>query len=119
MLEDNVLESGLSFSSGIISRANQLVWGLENIDAFGFEHIEVGNNAVEIIESVIDGISAFRDELISPDELDAYLTAKKGERGQELTVEEREYLDKLRTCSRSTGPTRNTSGRRTCSTSMI
>ena len=92
VLEDNVLESGLSFSSGIISRANQLVWGLKNIDTFGFEHIEVGNNAVEIIESIIDGISAFRDELISPDELDAYLTAKKG---QELTVEEREYLDKL------------------------
>ena len=54
----------------------------------------MGNNAVEIIESIIDGISAFRDELISPDELDAYLTAKKG-RLQELSVEEREYLDKL------------------------
>ena len=94
VLEDNVLESGLSFSSGIISRANQLVWGLKNIDTFGFEHIEVGNNAVEIIESIIDGISAFRDDLISPDELDNYLTAKKG-RLQELTVEEREYLDKL------------------------
>jgi len=93
VLEDNVLESGLSFSSGIISRANQLVWGLKNIDAFGFEHIEVGNNAVEIIEAIIDGISAFRDELISPEELDAYLTAKKG--GQEITGEEREYLDKL------------------------
>ena len=62
VLEDNVLESGLSFSSGIISRANQLVWGLRNIDTFGFEHIEVGNNAVGIIESIIDGISAFRDE---------------------------------------------------------
>jgi len=93
ILEDNVLESGLSFSSGIISRTNQLVWGLKNIDTFGFKHIEVGNNAIEIIESVIDGISAFRDELISPDELDAYLTTKKG--GQVLTVEEREYLDKL------------------------
>ncbi len=93
VLEDNVLESGLSFSSGIISRANQLVWGLKNIDAFGFEHIEVGNNAVEIIEAIIDGISAFRDELISPEALEAYLTAKKG--GQEITGEEREYLDKL------------------------
>jgi DNA helicase II / ATP-dependent DNA helicase PcrA len=92
VLEDFVLESGLSFSLGVISRANQLVWGLKNIDTFGFEHIEVGNNAVEIIESVIDEISAFRDELISPDELDAYLTAKKG---QELTVEEQEYRDKF------------------------
>ena len=32
VLEDNVLDSGLSFSAGIISRANQLVWGLRNID---------------------------------------------------------------------------------------
>jgi len=37
----------------IISRANQLVWGLKNIDTFGLKHIECGNNAVEIIESVI------------------------------------------------------------------
>jgi superfamily I DNA/RNA helicase len=77
VLEGNVLESGLSFSSGIISRANQLIWGLKNIDTFGFDHIEVGNNAVEIIESIIDGISAFRDELFSPGELEPYLERKK------------------------------------------
>ena len=28
VLQDNVLDSGLSFSAGIVSRANQLVWGL-------------------------------------------------------------------------------------------
>ena len=81
VLEDNVLESGLSFSSGIISRANQLVWGLKNIDAFGFEHIEVGNNAVEIIESIIDGISAFRDELISPEDTGCVSHRKEGRAG--------------------------------------
>jgi len=70
VLHDNVLDSGLSFSAGIISRANQLVWGLEHIDEFGFEHIEVGNNAVDVIESVVDGISAFRDELICLGELE-------------------------------------------------
>ena len=32
VLQDNVLDSGLSFSAGIISRANQLVWGLEHIN---------------------------------------------------------------------------------------
>ena len=73
VLQDNVLDSGLSFSAGIVSRANQLVWGLEHIDEFGFEHIEVGNNAVDVIESIIDGISAFRDELISTSDLAAYL----------------------------------------------
>src|SRR5512136_1978024 len=42
LLEDNVLDSGISFHGGVISRANQLVWGLKNIDSFTFEHIEVG-----------------------------------------------------------------------------
>ena len=57
VLQDNVLDSGLSFSSGIISRANQLVWGLKNIDSFGLEYIEVGNNGIGVIEAIIDGIS--------------------------------------------------------------
>jgi DNA helicase-2/ATP-dependent DNA helicase PcrA len=92
VLQDNVLDSGLSFSAGIISRANQLVWGLEHIDGFGFEHIEVGNNAVGVIESIIDGISAFRDELISPGELEAYLAQKKREKAGD---DEQEYLAKL------------------------
>ena len=83
VLQDNVLDSGLSFSAGIISRANQLVWGLEHIDEFGFEHIEVGNNAVDVIESVVDGISAFRDELISHFELEEYLQRKKEGRKEE------------------------------------
>ena len=34
---------------GIISRTTQLVRGLRNIDAFGFEHIQVGNNSAEIV----------------------------------------------------------------------
>jgi DNA helicase-2/ATP-dependent DNA helicase PcrA len=95
VLEDNVLDSGISFSSGIISRTNQLVWGLQNIDEFGFEHIEVGNNAPRVITSLIDGISRLRDELITPAELDAYLCEKEcqsdGDDG-----EERLFYGKLR-----------------------
>ena len=34
---------------GIISRTAQLVRGLRNIDASGFEHIRVGNNPAEIV----------------------------------------------------------------------
>jgi DNA helicase-2/ATP-dependent DNA helicase PcrA len=92
LLEDNVLDSGISFHGGVISRANQLVWGLRNIDSFGFEHIEIGNNAPGVIESIIDGISAFRDELITQDELAAYLAMKKG---KDVPEAERSYLDKL------------------------
>ena len=99
-----------------------MVWGLEHIDEFGFEHIEVGNNAVDVIESVVDGISAFRDELISPGELEAYLERKKeeGAKGKQGVTDEDEQSisPNLPTCSACTRPTRDTSGRRTCSTMM-
>jgi len=92
MMKENVLASGISVSGGIISRTNQLVWGLKNIDAFGFEHIRVGNNSAEVVKAVIDGISAFRDELITPAVLKDYLEKKKVE---EVPDEEREYLSLL------------------------
>lgn len=89
VLRENVLSSGLSVSGGIITKTNQLVWGLRNIDAFGFEHIKVGNNATEIVKAVIDGISAFRDELITPAVLADYLDRKKI---AQVDDAEREYL---------------------------
>jgi DNA helicase-2/ATP-dependent DNA helicase PcrA len=92
MMKENVLASGISVSGGIISRTNQLVWGLKNIDAFGFEHIQVGNNSAEVVKAVIDGISAFRDELITPAVLKDYLEKKKL---AEVPDEEREYLGLL------------------------
>jgi DNA helicase-2/ATP-dependent DNA helicase PcrA len=93
VLSDNILDSGISFSSGVISRPNQLVWALDNIDSFSFEHLEIGNNARNVIESIIDGISAFRDELITPQELGEYLAKKDNE---ELSDEERAYCNKLK-----------------------
>ena len=92
ILKENVLASGMSVSGGIISRTTQLVWGLRNIDAFGLAHIQVGNNSAEVIEAVIDGISAFRDELITPAMLAEYLERKKT---AEVPAGEREYLGLL------------------------
>jgi DNA helicase II / ATP-dependent DNA helicase PcrA len=77
ILEESILDTGVSFKSGLISRANQLVWGLKNIDSFGFEHIEVGNNASHVIEALIDGISAFRDEIVSPPKLKEFIDRKR------------------------------------------
>ncbi len=79
VLEESVFDTGISYKSGLITRTNTLVWGLRNIDKFGFESIQIGNNAVDVIESIIDGISAFRDELVSPKELKDYVTRKKAE----------------------------------------
>ncbi len=92
VLQDNVLDSGISFSSGHIDRTNQLVWALRNIDSFAFEHLKIGNNAARLVESIIDGISAFKDELISTEDLERYLDEKET---QQLLEEERNYLNKL------------------------
>jgi DNA helicase-2/ATP-dependent DNA helicase PcrA len=67
ILKENVLASWLSVAGGIISRATQLDRGLRNIDAFGFEHVQVGNNPAEIVRAVIDGISVFREVRLCTD----------------------------------------------------
>lgn len=92
VLEDNVLDSGIGMSSGIIKRSAQLVWGLKHIDDFKLAHLEIGNNAVELIESIIDGISTFKDDLISPEELQGYIRAKLE---KQLSDEERDFVLKL------------------------
>jgi DNA helicase-2/ATP-dependent DNA helicase PcrA len=92
VLDDNVLDSGIGMSSGVINRSTQLVWGLKNIDNFKFEHLEIGNNAVDLIESIIDGISTFKDELIFPDQLQKYIEAKLKDG---ISDEEKEFVLKL------------------------
>lgn len=92
ILVDNILDSGIGMSSEVIKRPAQLIWGLKNIDNFKLKHLEIGHSAVEIIESVIDGISTFQDELILPEKLQKYIDAKLQE---ELEDEEKDFLLKL------------------------
>ena len=52
LLLDNTIHTGLGMKGGVIDRPMFLVWGVQNIDKFEFdEHIEIGNNASELIES--------------------------------------------------------------------
>ena len=77
LLLENTLSTGLGMHGGIVSRATFLVWGVQNIDSFAFDqHINIGNNANEIIEQMIDGISNFSDELVSPKELADWVAKK-------------------------------------------
>ncbi len=92
ILEDNVLESGVNISSGVIKRSAQLAWGLKNIDSFDFQHVTIGNNAEDLIRSIIDGIRTFKDELISPESLKEYLDKKEDE---ELSEEGRDIVNRL------------------------
>ncbi len=92
ILDENVLESGVNISSGVIKRSAQLAWGLKNIDSFNFQHVTIGNNAEDLIRSIIDGIRTFKDELISPEVLKKYLDEKENE---ELSEEGRDLVNRL------------------------
>lgn len=92
VLEDNVLDSGIGSTSGVLKKSARLVWGLKNIDEFRLQHLEIGNNAVKVIKSLVDGISTFKDELISPDELEKYVESKAQ---SSMSDEERDFVNKL------------------------
>ena len=77
ILFENTMATGLAMNKGIVDRATFLVWGVQNIDLFGFDsYVEIKNNASDIIEKMIDGISVFNDELVSPEELEKYVVKK-------------------------------------------
>lgn len=92
ILDDHILESGISTSSGTMSRASQLVWGINNIDNFNLEHIKIGHNAQQVITSIIDGISTFKKELVSPVQLEEYLKTQEDEI---LSEDGRDFMNKL------------------------
>lgn len=92
LLKDNIFESGMSHSSSLFTRAHQLVWGLRNIDKFNLEYTTLKSNHVNVIEKIIDGISTFRDELLTPKELENYLILKEE---QKLPDDEGAYNDRL------------------------
>ena len=78
ILDRNKSYTGLG-NAKIVSRATLMVWALENIDSFSFnDEIDISqNNIVGEIEAMIDGMSTFRDSLLSPDELQDYIDKKK------------------------------------------
>ena len=95
VLEKNKMSTGFG-RGNIVDRASFLVWGMENIDSFGFNSsIEIRNNAAEIIESMIDGISTFKDELVTPDEINDFIEKKESGALPYANPEEIEYVSLL------------------------
>jgi DNA helicase-2/ATP-dependent DNA helicase PcrA len=96
LLLDNTIHTGLGMKGGVIDRPMFLVWGVQNIDKFEFdEHIEIGNNASEIIEKMIDGISVFNDALITPEELESFVQKRLQDPSLMKDADEVEYIHLL------------------------
>jgi DNA helicase II / ATP-dependent DNA helicase PcrA len=96
LLLENVSSTGISMNGGIMERSVFLAWGVQNIDQFEFdEHVVMINNEFEIIENIIDGISVFSQELISPETLEKYVKEKLTGVLEIADDDEREYIHQL------------------------
>lgn len=96
ILLENITSTGISMNGGIMERSVFLAWGVQNIDQFEFdEHIVMVNNEFGIIESMIDGISVFSQELISPETLQRYVQDKLTGASEIANDEEQEYIYQL------------------------
>jgi len=75
ILEDNFIESGLGRSTKIFKKTSQLVWCIRNTDKFDFntDYLDLGNNQVRIYTSILEAISSYKEEMISPPELQDYI----------------------------------------------
>jgi DNA helicase-2/ATP-dependent DNA helicase PcrA len=96
LLLENTSATGLSMRGGILDRSVFLVWGVQSIDDFGFDrHVVIGNNAYELIEKMVDGISVFNQELITADELQRYVDEKLKDPSSIADVEVYDYLHQM------------------------
>lgn len=96
ILLENTTSTGLAMNGGIMDRSVFLAWGVQNIDQFGFdEHIVMVNNEFQIIEKIIDGISVFNQQLISPEILEKYVQDKLSGVLAIADDDERDYIYEL------------------------
>lgn len=76
VLSDNELETGLDIHGGVLEKTEAIVWAINHIDDFGLQSVKVGNNALTIMRSIMDGISSFAKALYTADNIDEYVTEK-------------------------------------------
>lgn len=75
ILEDNFIESGLGRTTKIFKKTSQLVWCIRNTDKFDFntDYLDLGNKQIRIFTAILEAISSFKEEIISPQELQDYV----------------------------------------------
>jgi len=92
LLNDNVLDAGINGSARVISKEHMLVWALENFDSFGTDYLKVPFNPSDLVNTLMEGISTFNDELIEPKQLQEFIAKKLKEK---LGGGEEDYFRKL------------------------
>ena len=99
ILEKNKISTGFG-RTNIVDRTSYLVWGMENFDSFGFnKYIETRDrnkqSVGEIIEKIVDGISTFKDELVTPEEIKEFIKKKRSGAWPIADIDEEDYVNDL------------------------
>ena len=100
ILRDYSINSAVA-AGRIVKRSSFLVWGLENIDSFGFDEwfdltkISSVSRTAVLIEKLIDGISTFKDELITPEEISQYVNKELLRISSSTPIEKEQSIHEL------------------------
>jgi len=89
---ENVIDLKLNANFKIMESTAQLVWFIKNIDSFGMEFVEVGNQPTTLVNGIMKTISKFKDECISVEKLERYLIQKDSKDLDDENQEQINYL---------------------------
>ncbi|AKB85353.1 ATP-dependent DNA helicase [Methanococcoides methylutens] len=78
------LNLGINQNAKLISKEHSHVWGIKNIDSFGFQNLAIPSKPYDLITSLLEGVSQLKDHLVSPEELAKYA----GRKLEDASIEE-------------------------------
>ena len=99
VLEENMLASGLGHATKILKKPVQMVWCIKNTDRFNFDprYVNLKNNHVRVYTGMLEAISNFKEEMITPEQFQQYIDTRLAELEKTVTTQEtKEDLEKER-----------------------
>jgi len=98
--------TGLGKGTKIIPKSSMLVWCMKNTDSFNFDPnvIEISGDLVPIYTAMHEGISNFKEEMSTPDDLENWLNEEQKnidglsdeDRAKKINIARQEYVNKHR-----------------------
>lgn len=101
---ENAEVTGLGKGTKIIPKSSMLVWCMKNTDSFNFDPnvIEISGDLISIYTAMHEGISNFKEEMATPDDLERWLVEEQTkldgltdkEKSKKVNIARQEYVNK-------------------------
>ena len=101
---ENTEVTGLGKGTKIIPKSSMLVWCMKNTDSFSFDPnvIEISGDLISIYTAMHEGISNFKEEMATPDDLENWLVEEQTkldglsdkERSKKVNIARQDYVNK-------------------------